>query len=121
MGSALTKRNISDIDSTKSCNLAEFWNVKLQDFHQNFFDNENDNIKTTLLKTKASDFEVLSLLDEGSYGSVMLTTHIKTGKVYAAKVIAKKKIVKNEIVSLLLFKYTYTILYSTVPIDIIYV
>jgi len=100
MGRILSKRKISnqylrDLSGNKksSCGLDDYWNEKEQDFQKNFFNNNKSPL------ARASDFRITTLLDEGAFGSVALTTHNKTGTIFATKVIAKKKIVKNELVS----------------------
>ncbi|XP_060851228.1 cAMP-dependent protein kinase catalytic subunit beta-like [Rhopalosiphum padi] len=77
------------IGKTSSCGLTEYWNQKRQDFNDIYFNNNN------CPPAEASDFRVTTILDEGSFGSVALTTHNITGTVHATKVIAKKKIVKG--------------------------
>jgi len=81
------------IGKTSSCGLTEYWNQKRQDFNDIYFNNNN------CPPAEASDFRVTTILDEGSFGSVALTTHNITGTVHATKVIAKKKIVKGHNVS----------------------
>jgi len=88
--------NDLSIDKTSSCGLTEYWNQKRQDFNDNYFNNNN------FPPADASDFRVTTILDEGSFGSVALTTHNRTGTVHATKVIAKKKIVKGHNVSIFL-------------------
>lgn len=103
MGCLLEKPEISDDDlrdfsstsEQSSCGLTEYWNSKQKDFHHIYFNRNNRNRSLA----KASDFQMSTLLDKGAYGSVTLTTHNKTGIVYATKVIAKRKIVKNSLVS----------------------
>jgi len=90
-------RNDLSISKTSSCGLTEFWNQKRQDFNDIYFNNNN------FPPADASDFRVTTILDEGSFGSVALTTHKRTGTVHATKVIAKKKIVKGRNVSI--FQY----------------
>jgi len=90
-------RNDLSIGKTSSCGLTEYWNQKRQDFNDIYFNNSN------FPPADASDFRVTTILDEGSFGSVALTTHNKTGTVHATKVIAKKKIVKGHNVSI--FQY----------------
>ena len=84
------------ISKTSSCGLTEYWNQKRKDFNNNYFNNNN------FPSADASDFRVTTILDEGSFGSVALTTHKITGTVYATKIIAKKKIVKGRNVSIFL-------------------
>jgi len=87
-------RNDLLIGKTSSCGLTEYWNQKRQDFNEMYFNNKN------FPPADASDFRVTTILDEGSFGSVALTTHNITGTVHATKVIAKKKIVKGRNVSI---------------------
>lgn len=102
MGCVFSKPKNSDdlrdltIAQKSSCDLTEFWNVKKQDFLLNYFNNHK------ALIAKSSDFRVTTLLGEGAYGSVTLSTHKKTGETFATKVIAKKKIVKKKLVSCML-------------------
>lgn len=86
------------ISKKLSCGLTEYWNGKERDFHTNFF----NGLKNPVVRP--SEFHLTTLLDEGAFGSVTLTTHKKTGEIYATKVIAKKKIVKKNIVSFVWFK-----------------
>ncbi|XP_025198740.1 cAMP-dependent protein kinase catalytic subunit alpha-like [Melanaphis sacchari] len=83
-------RRDETIDQTSSCGLTEFWNQKRQDFNDIYFNNNS------FPPAEASDFRVTTILDEGSFGSVALTTHNITGTVYATKVISKKKIIKGD-------------------------
>lgn len=78
-----------------SCGLTEYWKEKERDFRNNFLNDKNKNKSSA----KASEFRISKLLDRGSYGSVTLTTHMKTGIVYATKIIPKKKIVYTDLVS----------------------
>lgn len=98
MGNIISKSKV-DVDlrnsQESSCNLTEYWNEKQHDFH-NKFTNSKSPLK---LVAQPSDFNISTLLDEGSFGSVVLTTHNRTGATYATKIIAKKKIVNKNLVS----------------------
>lgn len=108
MGNCLSKAKVSDDDhddlrdftnsKKSSCNLTDYWNNKRRDFHDNYTEG-NSGPRTSA--AMATDFDVSTMLDRGSYGSVMLSTHNPTGTTYATKVIAKKKIVKENLVSIM--------------------
>jgi len=103
MGNSPSRQNNSkkdtSIDKASSCGLTEYWNQKRHDFNDIYFNNNN------FSPAEASDFRVTTILDEGSFGSVALTTHNITGTVHATKVIAKKKIVEGHNVSIFLNIY----------------
>lgn len=102
-------RNDLSIVKTSSCGLTEYWNQKRQDFNDIYFNNNN------FPPADASDFRVTTILDEGSFGSVALTTHNRTGTVHATKVIAKKKIVKGHNVSI----FQYLLQFSSVKVSLL--
>lgn len=102
MGGVLSKRNKSgnggghrdeSVAEKSSCGLSEYWTGKEQDFRRSYFNDGGGGGKRSA--ARASDFRITTLLDEGAFGSVALTTHNRTGVVYATKVIAKKKISKR--------------------------
>lgn len=98
MGNSPSRQNNSK-KYTSLCGLTEYWNQKRHDFNDIYFNSNR------FPPAKASDFRVISILDEGSFGSVALTTHNITGTVHATKVIAKKKIVEGHNVSIFLNIY----------------
>lgn len=105
MGVVLSKRNASgngghreaSVAEKSSCGLSEYWTGKERDFRRSYFDDaDRDGGGGQRSAARASDFRITTLLDEGAFGSVALTTHNRTGVVYATKVIAKKKISKRD-------------------------
>ncbi|XP_050527831.1 cAMP-dependent protein kinase catalytic subunit alpha-like [Daktulosphaira vitifoliae] len=84
--------NEGNLNQKSSCGLTSYWNLLKSDFENKYF-NEN---KASI--ANHTDFRMYQLLGEGAYGLVALTTHTRTGEVYATKIMAKKKIIKKELV-----------------------
>lgn len=57
------------IGKTSSCGLTDYWNQKREDFNDIYFNHNNSS------PADASNFRVTIIFDEGSFGSVALTTH----------------------------------------------
>lgn len=113
MGQSLSKpKNILEeeedlrdlsVDQKSSCNLTKYWHEEKKKFKHNFLKNGMSSTVITVSDFQTS-FQMSTLLDEGSFGSVALSIHNETGVNYATKIIAKKKIVKKDLVSFCLLK-----------------